>query len=102
MECPSCKSHDLAPKGSFRSQAEPVGESPSAVVVVEMLTCNGCQLEFPSLRGGRRYTLVTSTSFSNLLKERGELEEKQATATIRLNELDTKWRDVQTEIARIE
>jgi chromosome segregation ATPase len=100
MDCPGCKSRNLVFKSSFTTQAEPVGESASAAVVVEMLTCSGCQLEFPSIRGGRMYALVTSTSFESLLKLRAELEQEGTAATEELNELDRKRDELEEEIER--
>lgn len=100
MDCPACKSRDLVSKGSFRTQAEPVGESAPSAVIVQMLTCNGCQLEFPTIRGARKYTLVTSTSFESLLKLRTELEQQRTAATEQLDDLDLRRGELEEEIER--
>lgn len=101
MNCPNCKSRDLSINSSFTTKAEAVGESSPTTVVVEVLSCGSCDLQFPSVRGARKYTLVSSASLGKLQKERRDYEEEKVSIIGRLEEMERKRLELGEEVERV-
>jgi hypothetical protein len=46
------------------------------MVIIDMIYCNGCNLEFPAVRGRKKYMLVPKTRITAMSEKQTELQNK--------------------------
>ena len=76
MNCPNCKSDNFSKNSSFSTETEPIAGAASSMVIIDMMYCNGCNLEFPAVRGRKKYILVPKTRITTMSQKQTELQNK--------------------------
>ncbi len=96
--CPNCKSGELTKGGMFQTKTEAIDEIPSAVVAVDMMKCEGCNIQFPAVRGKKKYALVPEKQLSDLLEEKKEQENKNREIVAQVGAMELKQAGLREEI----
>ena len=69
MPCPNCNSVSLTERSSFKTVAEQIEGAAPTTVTVDIMSCEQCAFNFPSIRGRKKYTLVPPERLSSLIAE---------------------------------
>ena len=69
MPCPNCNSGSLTERSSFKTVAEPIEGAAPTAVTVDIMSCEQCAFNFPSIRGRKKYTLVPPDKLSSLMAD---------------------------------
>ncbi|HVB95766.1 MAG TPA: hypothetical protein VND41_04095 [Nitrososphaerales archaeon] len=78
MPCPNCSGASLTERSSFKAVAEPVEGAAPTTVTVDLMGCERCAINFPSIRGRRKYTLVPPQKLSTLMAELEEAKQRNS------------------------
>jgi hypothetical protein len=78
MPCPNCNGGGLTERSSFKAVAEPVEGAAPTTVTVDLMACERCAINFPSIRGRRKYTLVPPQKLSSLMAELEEAKQRNS------------------------
>ncbi len=96
--CLSCNGGSFSLKRSFQTATEPLTGSASSVVIVDLLSCNDCGAELPTVRGKRRYSLVSEEKLSALAEELQEAKLINAEMNRQLDTLEKRSQGLAAEI----
>jgi len=78
MPCPNCNSGSLTERSSFKTVAEPIEGGATTAVTVDIMSCEQCAFNFPSIRGRKKYTLVPPEKLSSLIAELEEARQRNS------------------------
>ena len=78
MPCPNCNSGDLTERSSFKTVAEHIEGAAPMTVTVDIMSCEQCAFNFPSIRGRKKYTLVPPEKLSSLMAELEEARQRNS------------------------
>ncbi len=99
LVCPSCNGESFSERSSFKTTSEPLSGVASTNVVVDLMSCKRCGVDFPAVRGRRRYALVGSEKLAALISD---LEEAKRINSEMQGLFDTMARRSQSLGAEIE
>jgi len=99
MACPNCKDDHPAERGRFKTATSPIERGASATVLVDLLTCQKCGMDYPQIRGKKRYVLVLSGKLSSLM---ADLDGARQTNSEMSSRLEAMERRAQTLAAEVE
>jgi hypothetical protein len=78
MPCPNCDSVGLTERSSFQTVAEHIEGAARTLVTVDIMSCEQCGFNFPSIRGRKKYTLVPPEKLSTLMAELEEARKRNS------------------------
>ncbi len=97
--CPGCNGNGFSERSSFKTASEPLLGAGPATIVVDLMNCTQCGLDFPAVRGRRHYALVGKEKLASLL---ADLEEAKRIDSEMRGLLDTRLRRSQELTAEVE
>lgn len=98
LPCPNCNGADLTERSSFRAVAEPVEGAAPTTVTVDLMGCERCAINFPSIRGRRKYSLVPPQRLSSLMTELEEAKKRNSEMSGGVKMMEKRSRDLAAEI----
>ena len=98
MPCPNCNGGGLTERSSFKAVAEPVEGAAPTTVTVDLMSCERCAINFPSIRGRRKYTLVPPQKLSSLMAELEEAKQRNSEMSGSVKLMEKRSNDLATEI----
>jgi hypothetical protein len=98
MPCPNCNGGSLAERSSFKTVAEPVEGAAPTTVTVDLMACERCATNFPSIRGRKKYALVPPEKLSSLMAELEEARNLNLEMSGSLKLLESKSQSLSAEI----
>jgi len=78
MPCPNCNGDSLTERSSFKTVTEAIEGAAPTTVTVDLMSCERCAINFPSIRGRKKYTLVPPEKLSSLVAELEEARQRNA------------------------
>jgi hypothetical protein len=97
--CPTCSGDSFSERTAFKTVSEPLLGSPSAAVVVDIKNCNRCGVDLPTVRGKRKYALLSAKRLSAIV---ADLEEAQRINSEMQALLDTMEKRSQSLLAEVD
>jgi hypothetical protein len=98
MPCPNCNGGSLTERSSFKAVAEPVEGAAPTTVTVDLMGCERCAINFPSIRGRRKYTLVPPEKLSGLMAELEEARRRNSEMLGNVKLVEKRSRSLAAEI----
>ena len=99
MPCPNCKDDRPTERGRFKTITSPIESGGPTTVLVDLLTCQRCGMDYPQIRGKKRYVLIPSGKLSSLM---ADLEGARRTNSEMSAQLEAMERRSQSLAAEVE
>lgn len=101
MTCPNCKDENAAERGRFKTTTSPIEGAPSATVMVDLLTCARCGMDYPVVRGKKRYVLVLSGKLSSLMTDLEGARQTNSEMSTRLEAMQKQFESLTAEVENV-
>ena len=98
MACPNCNSVSLTERSSFKTVAEHIEGAAPTTVTVDIMSCEQCAFNFPSIRGRKKYTLVPPEKLSSLMAELEEARQRNSEVLGSLKMMEKRSHSLAAEI----
>jgi hypothetical protein len=101
MTCPNCKDENATERGRFKTTTSPIERAASTTVTVDLLTCTRCGMDYPVVRGKKRYVLVLNGKLSSLMSDLEGARQTNSEMSTRLEAMQKRSESLAAEVESV-